>query len=156
MNLIRREDPDHIGVPLGGQRKTDAFGCEFIYCYATAEALINTPQVLTHGAYGAQVTGVEAAGTLCRVVVPDKTVAATAYGWMAVRGPHDIVLTVSATATDGDAIMMHTDGKPQSDGTPEVAVSVVDQFANVLEAKGTATAVTIKCYLWGDKTTTWT
>ena len=156
MNLIRREDADHIGTPIGGQVKTDAFGCEYIYCYAVAEALINTPQVLTHGAFGAEVNGVEVAGTLARIVVPDNTIAASAYGWCAVRGPHDVVLTGAATATDGDAVKIHTDGKPVSDETPEVPVSVVDQFASVLEAKGTATAATIKCYLWGDKTVTWT
>ena len=156
MNLIRREDPDHIGIPLGGQRKTDAFGCEFIYCYAAAAAVINTAYTLVHGAYGATVNGVDAAGTLARIVVADKAVATGAYGWFAVRGPHDVVVVTSATATDGDALKIHTDGTVISDATPEVAVSVVDQFANALEAKAAGTPATVKCYLWGDKTVTWT
>ena len=154
MNLIRREDADHIGTVIAGQRKTDVFGCEYIYCYAAEVAVKDTAMVLTHGAYGPQVTS-DAAGTLARIVVADEAVAASAYGWFAVEGPHDVVITTSGTATAGDAVKIHTDGLAVSDATPEVAVSVVDQFATVLEAKGAGDPVTVKCYLWGDKTVTW-
>lgn len=147
MNLITREDADHIGTPLGGQEKTDAFGCTYIYCYAAAAAVLNTPYALIHGAYGATVNGIANSGVDAKVVVADKAVATGAYGWFAKRGPHDVVITTSATATDGDAIKIHTLGVPISDATPNIADYEPDTWAVALEAKGAGTAVTIKCWI---------
>ena len=155
MNLITREDPDHIGIPLGGQLKTDAFGCTYIYCYAVAAVLVNTPYAMIHGAYGVTVNAdAGASGVDCKVVVADKAVASGKYGWFAKRGPHDVVITTSATATDGDAIKIHTDGVPISDATPNIADFEPDTWAVALEAKGTATAATIKCWIM-DREVVW-
>lgn len=155
MNLIRREDADHIGTPIGGQKKTDAYGCEYIYCYCAAAVLINTPYPLVCKAYGMEALAIAAAG-VAKIGVADKAVASGKYGWFAVYGPHDVVVTSSATATDGDAIKIHTDGKPISDATPMVAAGEVDQFACALEAKGSGTAVTVKCFLIDKSVITWT
>ena len=154
MNLIQREDPDHIGTKLGGQLKTDAFGCTKIYVYATAAVLINTPYPLLYGAFGATISAIAASGVDCKLVVPDAAIAASSYGWAAMRGPHDVVLTGAATATDGDAIKIHTDGKPVSDGSANIADYEPYTWAVALEAKGTATAATIKCWIM-DREVVW-
>ncbi|KKN07354.1 hypothetical protein LCGC14_1067990 [marine sediment metagenome] len=155
MNLIRREDADHIGTPIGGQEKTDAFGCTFIYAYAIGAKLINTPYPLLHGAFGVAAGAIAASGVLCKCMVADKAVASGAYGWFAKKGPHDVVVTAAGTCTDGDAIIIHTDGKPVSDSAANIADYEPNTWAVALEAKGTATAVTIKCYIM-DREATWT
>ena len=154
MNLIQREDADHIGVKLGGQIKTDAFGNTKIFVYAAASSLINTPYPLIYGAFGAQVAAIGSGGAGSKLVVPVKAIAASGYGWATMRGPQDVVITSAATATDGDAIKIHTDGKPISDATPWIDDVETDQWAVALEAKGTATAVTIKCFI-ADREITW-
>jgi len=146
-NLINREDPDHIGTKLGGQLRTDAFGTTYILCYAAAAALINTPYALIHGAYGATVNGIASSAVDAKVVVAHAAVATGSYGWFAMRGLHDVVITTSATATDGDAIKIHTLGVPISDATPNIADFEPDTWAVALEAKGAGTAVTIKCFI---------
>lgn len=154
MNLIGREDADHIGTKLGGQLKTDAFGCTYVLCYAAAAALVNTPYPMLHGAYGVTVNGIATSGVDCKVVVADRAVATGAYGWFAMRGPHDVVLTAAGTCTDGDAIIIHTDGKPVSDSAANIADFEPNTWAVALEAKGTATAVTVKCFIM-DREVVW-
>ncbi len=153
MNLVRREDPDHIGIKLGGQTKTDAFGCKRIFVYAVTAKLINTPYPLLYKAYGAEIAAIGAAGTDCVLVVPDKAIAASSYGWAALRGLHDVVVTGVGTAEDGEAIKIHTDGKPVSAETAWIDDVETNWWGVALEAKGTATAVTIKCFLTGREVT---
>ena len=153
MNLIRREDADHVGIPLGGQEKIDAFGATQIYVYAVASSLINTPYPLIYGAFGAEIAAIGSGGAGCELVVPVKAIAASAYGWATRKGLQDVVITSNATATDGDAIKIHTDGKPISDVTPWIDDVETDQWGVAMEAKGTATAVTIKTYIVGREVT---
>ena len=152
-NLIRREDADHIGTKLGGQERVNAFGATQIYVYAAASSLINTPYPLIYGAFGAQIAAIGSGGAGCELVVPVKAIAASGYGWATRHGLQDVVITDAATATDGDAIKIHTDGKPISDATPWIDDVEVDQWGVAMEAKGTATAATVKCYIVGREIT---
>ena len=153
MNLIRREDADHLGIPIGGQERVNAFGATEIYVYAIASSLINTPYPLIYGAFGAEIAAIGSGGAGCELVVPIAAIAASAYGWAVRKGIQDVVVTSAGTATDGDAINIHTDGKPKSDQTAWIDDVETDQWAVALEAKGTATASTIKCYIVGREVT---
>ncbi len=153
MSLIHREDSDHVGTKLGGQERINAFGATQILVYSVASSLINTPYPLIYGAYGATIAAIGSGGAGCELVVPVKAIAASAYGWATRRGLQDVVVTSAATATDGDAIKIETNGKPISDATPLIDDYETDQWAAALEAKGTATAVTIKCFIVGREVT---
>ena len=152
MNLIRRELPDLIGTPVGGQKKTDAYGCEFIYAYAIQATVLNTPYTLDYGKYGPQAKTVNVTAlTVRQIMIADEVIATGAYGWFALKGPHEVLVALTGSASANDGIIMDGSGAAVSDTVRDN--TSVDTFAYLLETHATGAAVTSLCYLTGEPVT---
>ena len=153
-DLITREHADLVGTEIGGKRQTDAYGTELVYAYANGALVANTPYILDYGAYGVQATAPAAAATDVNICVADKAVASGSYGWVAVRGIHELLVAGDAKGTAADAIKVHTDGTIVSTDAAKSQTGV-DEFAVFLEAHATGTSVTSLVFLTGE-IVTWT
>ena len=153
-DLVTMEHPDLVGTEIGGVRKTDAYGTEFVKAYAVQACVVNTPYALGIGAYGFQAVTPAAAGTDNQIVIADEAIATGAYGWLATRGVHELLVAGDAKGTAGDAIKVHTDGTVVSTDAAK-SVTGIDEFAVLLEAHATGTSVTSLVYL-SDEVVTWT
>jgi hypothetical protein len=151
MNLVRREDPDSIGTPVYGQKKTDVYGCEYIYCKAKQALVKNYPYQLVYDENGAEAMTMSDQATRKHVVIAHDLAATGAGQWCAIYGPHDVYFADTTAGTLGHGVIVHTDGTIKTNAGAE-ADTEIDVFATFMETKAAA-AATIKCFLFGDPIT---
>ncbi len=141
-----------LGVEIGGQRKTDAYGCELVYLYAVQACVKNTAYMLGFAKYGPQAkTPNTTAAKSRKVVVAAAAVATGAYGWFATRGVHELLIGLTGSGSANDGVIL--------DGSGATVVDTVwddntyDSFAVLLETHAAGASVTSLCYLTGEPVT---
>lgn len=154
-DLVTMEHPDLVGTKIGGKRKTDTYGTEFVYAYAVQACVLNKDYALGIGAYGVQATTPNTtAATDNQIIIADEAIATGGYGWFATRGVHELSIDLTTKGTAGDAVKLDGSGASVSTDAAK-GVTGVDEFAVLLEAHATGADVTSLVYL-SDEVVTWT